>query len=158
MIIVTLGFIAGIASLAIVTPAWQAFVTDFKRGNIHTALSTLQTGIIPNWERSLIYMDKTLQLIIIGFALVLALTLMQRSVALLRSLSIGGLITGLMLGYGLWLGWLITFIIKYLILKVGGVKLFEEKWKPVALGLFCGGTVSNLIGQLFIVLGKTPIV
>lgn len=158
MIIVTLGFIAGIASLAIVTPAWQAFVTDFKRGNIHTALSTLQTGIIPNWERSLIYMDKTLQLIIIGFALVLALTLMQRSVALLRSLSIGGLITGLMLGYGLWLGWLITFIIKYLVLKVGGVKLFEEKWKPVALGLFCGGTVSNLIGQLFIVLGKTPIV
>jgi len=157
LILLTLGFIAGVISLSIVCPAWQAWVTDFKRGNINTALTTVQTGIIRYWGTSLAYMDKTQTLIVTGFVLIFALTLLQRRVSLLRSLSIGGLITGLMLGYGLWFGWLITFVIKYLILKVGGGKLFEEKWKPIALGLFCGGTLSNFVGQLFIILGKTPV-
>jgi len=91
--------------------------------------------------------------IIASFSIILALSILQNYIGILRPLSIGGLIVGLKCGHGIWGAWLVALILKYLVLKVGGVKLYEERLKPISLGFFGGGLLAYLAGLIGAVLG-----
>jgi len=58
-----------------------------------------------------------------------------------------------MLPWGWWSTWLIAFIIKYSVLKVGGSKFFEEKWIPFTVGFLMGFGAISLFGALVMFFG-----
>jgi hypothetical protein len=41
--------------------------------------------------------------------------------------------------------WLWVFIAKFLVLKIGGARLYAEKGVPIAVGLFLGGAFVYLL-------------
>jgi len=52
--------------------------------------------------------------------------------------SLAGLTLGVMFGEQIWMAVIISLIAKYLTLRVGGAKLYQEKGVPIALGFFFG--------------------
>ena len=113
---------------------------------IKNAVKGRQDGYM--WRLYTQYPMETWYTILASFSIFLALSILQRYIGALRSLSIGGLIVGAYVGYGLWGAWLTAFIIKYLVIRIGGVRLYEEKLKPIALGFFGGGLLAHLLGSI----------
>jgi hypothetical protein len=48
----------------------------------------------------------------------------------------------------MWASWIIAFIIKTIVLRVGGTRLYEEKLKPLSLGFFSGGLITFFLAQV----------
>jgi hypothetical protein len=83
---------------------------------------------------------------------ILVLAFLATRIGFLRGLSIGGIVLGTMAGFWIWAPFLVGFIVKYIILRVGGVKMYEEKLKPIALGILLGHIIpifiNNTIGWI----------
>ena len=93
-----------------------------------------------------VYPNETIIQIVIGFLIIFVISLLAPRIPYLRGLSVGGIIAALMFGPMVWSAWLVGFIIKYIVLKTGGTGMYEEKLKPIALGIFIGAIVALYVG------------
>jgi len=103
-----------------------------------TAPVSLEKGSSKGWPNMMEQWDLGLIQVAIGFATILTLSLLQPRIPLLRTLSIGGLVWGTWGGHMVWATWLAALIIKYIVLRTGGTRMYEETVKPVSLGLVAG--------------------
>jgi len=83
----------------------------------------------------------------IGFAVIFALSFLQPRISLLRGLSIGGIIWGVNALYILWSAWIVGFIIKYIVLRTGGTRMYESTLKPFGLGLVAGAFLTLFLAD-----------
>lgn len=58
-----------------------------------------------------------------------------------------------MLPGGWWPTWLIALVIKYVVLKIGGSKFFEEKWIPFVVGFIAGFAALYIFGAAIVFFG-----
>lgn len=75
--------------------------------------------------------------VIAGVVVGVVLTLMRDRWSWVR-ISVAGLALGIFFGEQIWAATIIALIAKFLTLRVGGAKLYEEKGMPIALGFFFG--------------------
>ena len=82
--------------------------------------------------------------LVIGAVIIVALTYGRERFPWLR-ISAAGLLLGLMSNGKFWVPFLIGTIFKYLTLRIGGVRLFEEKVKPIMVGFLFGWALAVMI-------------
>jgi hypothetical protein len=83
-----------------------------------------------------------------GFILVAVLTAARARLPWL-SIGIAGLITGIMIGYRLWIPAILALAIKFIVIRIGGAEAYSKKLRPLSIGAFLGFGVN---GALFGVL------
>ncbi|MEM2867423.1 MAG: DUF6785 family protein, partial [Candidatus Bathyarchaeia archaeon] len=153
-----LALIVGFALALIISPilyeievAYAPYSDARGRGIINLIKDNLSRGTIEStyqWTQYSRYTSISLQTVAISFAVILALSILQRYISFLRFLSIGGLITGVWVGYTMWASWIIALIIKIIVLRAGGTKMYEEKLRPLSLGFFAGGLIAFFLAQV----------
>ncbi len=109
------------------------------------APGNVEKGETKGYYNMLAHMDLGLIQVAIGFAVILALSLLQPRIPLLRTVSMGGLVWGASGGYMVWATWLLALIIKYIVLKIGGTRMYGDTVKPLSLGLVAGGLLSLVL-------------
>ena len=85
--------------------------------------------------------------LIIGIAIVVGLTLARERFPWLR-ISAAGIAVGMMFGHKFWLPFIIALLIKYIALRVGGVRLYEERVRPMMIGFLYGFFLIEIINIL----------
>ena len=90
--------------------------------------------------------------IIVGAALIVSLTLLRERYPVLR-ISAAGLALGALAGAKFWAAFIVALLIKYVTLRVGGVRLYEEKVKPVMVGFLYGFFLAFVIHWIIYVPG-----
>ena len=111
----------------------------------------IATGI-PYWMDRSVYLTMfqdpgpvdTVIKMVIGIVLVIGLMMGRERYPWLR-ISAAGLILGMAFGMKFWGSFIVALAIKYLTLRIGGVRLFEEKVKPVMVGFFYGWAIAAMI-------------
>ena len=81
----------------------------------------------------------------IGFIVCIFVVFMRGRFAWFR-ISAAGLALGAFIGREMWSPLLVALIIKYIMLRVGGTKLYLEKLRPAAIGLVAGWAIMFAIG------------
>jgi len=117
----------------------------------NTYVKNIAVGI-PYWMDSSVYNNLVLNpgttdaaiKTAIGVVLVVALSLARERLPWLR-ISAAGIILGMAYGMKFWAPFIVALIIKYIVLRIGGVRLFEEKVKPIMIGLFYGSFLYLMI-------------
>lgn len=104
------------------------------RGDWSEYLEWAESGRVKTFGSDFDYPVVALTMVIIGFASATALTLLQARTAKLRFFNIAAVGLGCLIGYYIWLPFLVGLTIKFLTLKVGGVRLYEDKVKPICFG------------------------
>jgi len=94
--------------------------------------------------------------IVIGVAIVVGLMLARERFPWFR-ISAAGIILGADFGVKFWAPFLVGFAIKYITLRIGGVKLFDEKVRPIMVGFLYGFGLANIIHLLIFVPAFTRI-
>jgi hypothetical protein len=94
--------------------------------------------------------------IVIGAAMVIGLMLARERFPWLR-ISAAGIILGADFGAKFWAPFLVGLAIKYVTLRVGGVKLFVEKIRPIMMGFLYGFGLANIIHLIIFVPAFTRI-
>jgi hypothetical protein len=139
----------------VVYPIWMTIlghiIIDFPVGltNIPTVYNGINTSSLAGvaWEISYnpqgvmnwynAYPMDFFGKVIAGIAVGVVLTLMRDRWSWVR-ISVAGLALGIFFGEQIWAATIIALIAKFLTLRVGGAKLYEEKGMPIALGFFFG--------------------
>lgn len=88
--------------------------------------------------------------IIIGAVIVVGLMLARERFPGLR-ISAAGLILGADFGVKFWAPFIVGLAIKYIALRIGGVRLFDEKIRPIMIGFLYGFGLANIIHLLIFV-------
>jgi hypothetical protein len=133
--------------------AWSLKLPKLRGGYINTIVQNCERGIFHAFYSQFTgHPIQMLAQIVIGFAVILVLAFLATRIGFLRGLSIGGIVLGTMVGFWIWAPFLVGFIVKYIVLRVGGVKMYEEKLKPIALGILLGHIIpifiNNTIGWI----------
>jgi len=126
--------------------AWSLKLPKLRGGYIQTIMRYCEQGRFHGFYSQFTgHPNQMLIQIIIGFTIILVLAFLATRIGFLRGLSIGGIVLGVMVGFWIWAPFLIGFIVKYIVLRVGGVKMYEEKLKPIALGILLGHIIPIFI-------------
>jgi hypothetical protein len=86
---------------------------------------------------------------IIGLAVALIVFFMRGRFTWFR-VSLAGIVLGCMFGREIWSPFLIALLIKYLTIRMGGVKLYNEKLRPLSVGLIAGWCIVTVIAILMV--------
>ena len=100
------------------------------------------------WQRP----NDVIIMFIAGFLLVALFTFLRTKKPALPLSSLG-LALGVIFGYGIWVPCVVALIAKYLTIRTGGVELFNNKGKPIAVGFIAGFAVSMAISLLTVGVG-----
>ncbi|HIE13986.1 TPA: hypothetical protein EYP70_01800 [Candidatus Bathyarchaeota archaeon] len=122
-------------------------------------VSNIAVGV-PYWADKARYLNLTqvpgpidaIIKLIIGVAIVVSLSLARERFPWLR-ISPAGLILGAAFGMKFWAPFIAALMIKYITLKVGGVRLYDEKIKPIMIGFLYGFGLAFMIHLLIFVPG-----
>ncbi|MCW4020921.1 MAG: hypothetical protein NWF14_06815 [Candidatus Bathyarchaeota archaeon] len=134
------------------TYLWKARGEYFKE-----AIPKAADGI-PGFKLQQVWTDtpnESFMQIAFGFVLIFALSILQPRIAIMRSLSIGGVVWGFMGMHVMWTSWLVALVIKFAVLRTGGTKMYEQILKPIGLALVAGvmlATFSVHLGSWFYLL------
>jgi hypothetical protein len=82
--------------------------------------------------------------IVIGAAIVIGLMLARERFPWLR-ISAAGIILGADFGVHLWAPFIVGLVIKYITLRIGGIRLFNEKVRPIMIGFLYGFGLALII-------------
>jgi len=93
------------------------------------------------------YPVAALTMLIVGFMSTAVLTLLQTRIAKLRFFNVAAIGLGCLIGYYLWLPFLAGLIIKLLTLRIGGVRLYEDKVKPICFGAVAAYLIVQVVYQ-----------
>jgi hypothetical protein len=110
-----------------------------KLGNMWVGEAPIASGQVP---------PQVFVQIVIGFAIIAALSFLGPRVSILKGLSTAGLTWGASGLYIFWVSWAVGFIVKYLVLRTGGTKMYESTLKPLALGLLAGAFLTLSVTSL----------
>ena len=86
-------------------------------------------------------------MLIVGFMSTAVLTLLQTRISKLRFFNVAAIGLGCLIGYYLWLPFLAGLIIKLLTLRIGGVRLYEDKVKPICFGAVAAYLIVQVVYQ-----------
>jgi hypothetical protein len=78
--------------------------------------------------------------IAIGFIVILAVTIMRDRLAWFR-VSAAGIALGMIFGFNFFTVFIVSYIIKSIVLRIGGVAMYNAKLKPLSIGLVLGASV-----------------
>jgi len=134
--------LTAIAVFYFIYRAYAPWVFKTRGELTNTAPGNVANGSTKGWFNMIDHWDLGLVQVAIGFAAIFALSLLQPRIPLLRTLSMGGLVWGVWGGYMVWATWLVALVIKYVVLRTGGTKIYEETVKPASLGLVAGAFIT----------------
>ena len=130
------------AFLHFINRAWSPYIWKIRGEYIKKSVDYARRGRVHrNYSQWVETPVQSFIQIALGFAIIFILSFLQPRIGFLRGLSIGAVIWGFQALYLQWVPWLIGFIIKYLAIKTGGIRLYEEKIRPLALGLVVGAFI-----------------
>ncbi len=90
--------------------------------------------------------------IVVGFVVVLLITLLRDRLPWFR-VSAAGILLGTFAGVWLWAPITVALVTKFIVLRVGGTKLYNDKVKPLAVGLCLGGFLAWILYAGFGMIG-----
>jgi len=119
-------------------------------GSISSTVSNIQSQAFPYFGMRPYYnLGTNVALIVVGIILGYAIMFLRARVPAFR-VSLAGMLFGMLFGISWWATYLLAYIVKVLAIRIGGVRLFEEKIKPIAIGLAAGGllgvSIFHIIG------------
>ncbi len=82
---------------------------------------------------------------IVGLAICLIVAFMRGRFTWFR-ISAAGLALGAMFGREIWSPFLLALVIKYLMIRMGGTKLYTEKLRPLSIGFIAGWAIMFAVG------------
>jgi len=89
-------------------------------------------------------------LLIGGLLFAVAVPMLQARVPSLAFISVASIALAVFAGDHIWVPFLVALIIKFIAIRVGGFALYNDKIRPIALGIFAGvmlGVFINALGQ-----------
>jgi hypothetical protein len=119
-----------------ITAAFSSFVTGLQNKQLLSA-GWSGDGVYQYTTLLTTYPMDSLIKFIIGMAIVAIIPYLRMKWSWFR-ISAAGIALGIVWGDWMWSTFLIALIIKVITLRVGGFKLYNEKLRPLALGLFIG--------------------
>jgi len=151
LLVILIGTIISVVGTVFVhffNEAWSLTLPKLRGTYIQSAVRYSEQGrFYAFYSQFTGHPNQMLVQIIIGFAIIFILAFLATRIGFLRGLSIGGVVLGAMIGFWVWMPFLVGFIVKYIVLRVGGVKMYEEKLKPVALGILLGHIIPIFINN-----------
>jgi len=89
----------------------------------------------------------TISYAVIGFVVVMVLMLVGR-----RFVGPAGFLLGALVGAHIWSAWLVALILKWLVIRVGGMSLYREKAQPLFIGCLVGWLLACFINDITMIL------
>lgn len=152
VLIMIIGIILGVTLMAYVhffNRAFSTYLWKYRGEYIRKAVKSAKKGVSHRGDEFWLQTpNETIIQIVFGFALIFALTFLQARIAPLRQISIGGIIWGFNAMYLMWVPYIVGFIVKYIVLRTGGTRMYQQTLKPFGLGLLVGGLLTLSVADL----------
>ncbi|MFX0202835.1 MAG: DUF6785 family protein [Candidatus Hodarchaeota archaeon] len=124
---------------------WDGRVPDIVNSRLVTqGPASGPSGSLGHWTTNL---HLTLGTMAIGF-LIIVTTYFLRGRFTWFLVGPAGIALGALLGYQIWVSWLVALLIKYLVIRVGGMKMYKEKALPFFIGSLFAWFIVVFFGDL----------
>jgi len=101
------------------------------------AYEDVQRGTDPSFVNAEAHPEAAFSMLVAGLIISVLIPILQIYIPRLASLSVAAISLGVFTYQFIW-SWLIAMIIKVIVLRVGGLTLYDNKLRPIALGIFAG--------------------